>query len=82
MPDQQPQITLDQLVLTAEDYARIDAILGTFPYKSVLPIYDIFDKRIAEQVATRYEEIEKAKNTQKAPELTALVKDIPVREGV
>jgi hypothetical protein len=70
----QPEVFLNELTFSFEDMAKIDAILGAFPYRSVKPIYDIIEKRMLEQGEARLKEIE----AKKSPEATAM----PTRERI
>lgn len=55
------KVTLDHLTFTFEDIAKIDSILGTFPYRSVQPIYEIINQRMTEQATAKYQELQIAK---------------------
>lgn len=73
--EKKPTVVLNELTFSFEDLAKIDSILGSFPYKSVRPIYDIIDARMTEQGEAKLRELD----TKQAPELVAVPENQEVR---
>ena len=69
------EVKLDKIVFPFEDIAKIDAILGTMPYKVVKPIYAIIEQRMLEQGQAKAEEMQAKKEqetSQIEPQLEAI----------
>lgn len=61
MLDQKVQIT--EIILTTEDLAAFDQVLGNFAFRLVSPLYKIFEQRM-EEAANRV--VEQQKSNQEA----------------
>lgn len=71
--EQQIQVQVKEVSLTVEEIQKLDAVLGTLPYRDVKPAYDVLNAAMTRKVnelAKEQQEKQAALKIAKEPELT------------